>query len=850
MTLERFRWPLWLRLAWRELRTGLAGFVIFIACIALGVMIITAVSTLSAALRTGLSEQGETLLGGDVRLTRAHARATATERAWLDRLGQVSESASLRTMARLVDGSDQALVELKSIDQSYPLVGAVTLDSADPLQTLLQSGPFAVVEPLLLERLGLKIGDTITIGRARITIRAVVLAEPDRISERASFGPRVLTSLATLEQTGLNQTGTLIRWGYAAKVSGNAERTPTAFGALRAQLSRELPQSGFAVTDRFDPAPELTRTLERLRQFLTLIGLTSLLVGGVGVANAVAAFIDKRRKTIAIMRSLGAPGALVGRLFLSLILCVAAIGIAIGLVLGTVVPAVVAEVYSGLLPFTINVGLSVFSVANAVAYGLLVALLFALWPLGRAVLVTPSELFRDDVSRKQTGPGAAVLVATSVVAATLLAFTALSSDAPWITLAVCAGIAVIFAMFFGVGWLLPKLARRLPRPRRPELALAVSALGAPGGLARSVVMSLGIGLTLLVAVVQIGSSILAELAGRLPDSAPAYFVLDVAKTDAAAMAALAAKEIPGSTVSTAPMLRGRITKLKQTPVEAIKPSPDIAWVLASDLAVTFAAELPEGSMVVDGQWWDPKATGEPLVSFDVEIAGKLGLAVGDAITVNVLGRELTARIGNLRKINWDNFNLNFLMVFSPSALQAAPFQLVATITLPKTAKIEQEVALARAMGKAFPTMTPIRVKDAIAQFNALIAKIVTAVSVASGVTMISGALVLAGALATAQRRRILDAVILKAIGVSRRRILISHLVEYGLLALIAALAALGLGAFAAWIVTTLVMELTFTFSWAAAAQAIGLAVMLALGFGGVGTIAVLRAPAVAYLKSE
>jgi putative ABC transport system permease protein len=358
------------------------------------------------------------------------------------------------------------------------------------------------------------------------------------------------------------------------------------------------------------------------------------------------------------------------------------------------------------------------------------------------------------------------------------------------------------------------------------------------------------GLSLLVAVALVDSSLVSELTGRLPQNAPAYFVLDVAKSDQTALETLVKKEVPGSSVESAPMLRGRMVALKGVPVEQIKVGPESAWVLTGERGLTFSSSLPSGSTVVQGAWWPPDVSGDPLVSFESDLAKKLGLTVGDSVTVNVLGRNITARITNLREVKWDNLSLNFVMVFSPNALQSAPYKLLATIMLPHTATLESEVALSRSLGRAFPAITPIRVKDAIAQFNAVLDKVLTAVRVAGGVTLISGALVLAGALATAQRRRILDAVILKAIGVSRRRILTSHLLEYGLLALIAALFALALGALAAYIAVTYVMMVPFAFSWSAVAQALGLAFALVAIFGGIGTFAVLQAPAVPYLKTE
>ncbi len=842
--------PLWLRLAWRDLRTDWRAFGVFIGCIALGVMVITGVGALSDALRAGLARQGETLLGGDLTFTRVHARATEAEQKRLGTLGRISETATLRTMARRTDGSDQALAELKAVDGAYPLVGAVKLEGAGDVRAALQGAMAAVVEPLLLERLGLKVGDQVKIGEAVVVIAAKILAEPDGISDRSTFGPRVLVSRETLDKTGLVQPGTLIRWRYAVSMPQGAGQTLEVFKAAVTDLKRDLPDAGFNIANRFDPSPQLTRTLERLRQFLTLIGLTSLLVGGVGVANAVATFIDKRRKVIATMKSLGAPRGLIFRMFLAEIGMVAAVGVAIGLVLGFLVPVVAALALGDSLPIKAEFRVTLLSIATAVTYGVLVALLFALWPLGRAELVSPSVLFRDDVSGDKTWPRLGIVIGTLGVGALLLAFTVLTSDAKLVALAFCGGLAVMFVVFFGVGRLVPSVARRLPRSRVPELALAVGSIGAPGGLASSVVLSLGIGLSLLVAVALVDSSLVRELKDRLPQNAPSYFVLDISKSELPQFEAMVAKEMPGSRVDVAPMLRGRMVAVKGTPVESLKVAPEAQWVLTGDRGLTFDKVVPEGSTVVQGAWWSPDYAGEPLVSFEVDLAKKLGLAVGDTVTVNVLGRNLTAKIANLREVKWDSLALNFVMVFTPNALQAAPYKLLATIIAPKDTTMEAEVGLAKSLGRAFPSITPVRVKDAIAQFNAVFEKILVAVRVAGSVTLVSGALVLAGALATAQRRRILDAVVLKAIGVSRRRILASHLLEYGLLAAIAAAFSVGLGALAAYIAVSQVMSVEFAFSWAAVGQALGLAVGLVALFGGIGTLAVLRAPTVPYLKSE
>ncbi len=346
-----------LHLGSRELRGGLKGFHVFIACLALGVMVIAAVGTLADALREGLARQGETILGGDVTFARMHIRATAAEQDVFRGLGRLSETATLRTMARRLDGSDQALVELKAVDAAYPLTGQATLDVGAPFAQAI-AGDGAIADAMLLERLGLKVGDNLHIGEAELTVRGTLKAEPDAVADRLTYGPRIFVSLSTLDRTALVKPGTLIRWRYAVKLPADAPSDRETLAALRKNISQRMPEAGFAIADRYDPSPQVTRTLDRLRQFLILIGLASLLVGGVGIANAVATFIDKRVKVVATLRSVGAMGSQIVGIFLVQILMMSAIGIAIGLILGMAVPLVIDRLYGDLLPVRLDFQLS------------------------------------------------------------------------------------------------------------------------------------------------------------------------------------------------------------------------------------------------------------------------------------------------------------------------------------------------------------------------------------------------------------------------------------------------------------------------------------------------------------
>jgi putative ABC transport system permease protein len=843
------RLPLVLNLALREQRNGLSGFYVFIFCVALGVAAITGVGALADAMRSSFERQGEVLLGGDVTLSRPHQAADDAALTWLRQQGRLSETATVRAMARTLDGAEQTLAEVRGVDAAYPLVGTFKLTSGMPLEAAVHKEPGAVVDPILLERLGVKIGDRITIGNVELPIRDTIEVEPDKLTERLTGGPRVLVSLETLRRSGLVEPGSLVGWRYALKFAEGAG-SDAGLVKFRDAAKAALPEHGFTVRDRRDPSPQVTRTLERLRQFLTLVGLTALLVGGVGIANAVATYIDRRRKIIAAFKSLGATNRVVFGVHLLQVLFIAGIGVIAGMAVGLLIPFAVTGLIGSALPIQAEVALSARSVLTAAGYGFLVALLFTLWPLGRAGQVRAGVLFRDEVAPEQRLPPLRVLVATLVTALVLGSLAVFTSEAPRLAFYYCLGVIGVFAVFLGLGTGLNWVARRVPRPRWPELALAIGNLGAPGGLTRAVVLSLGTGLSLLVTVALVDRSIVAELTDRLPEESPNYFVLDVKRDELAAFQMLVHKDFPAAKVQQAPMLRGRIVKIGETPAEEVKAAPEAKWVLTGDRGLTYSATVPEGTSVVSGTWWPTDYSGPPLVSFEAEIAKGLGLKVGDKITVNVLGRNVTAAVASLRDVKWESLSLNFVMVFSPNTLAGAPHNLLATVTLPKEATLAAEAKLARDLGRDFPAVTAIRVKDAINAFNVIFERVMMAVRAAGGVTLLAGALVLAGALATAQRRRVKQAVILKTLGATRRRILTSHALEYLILAVLTSGIALVIGSLAAWVTVSRVMDLPFTFSPRAAAEALLLAVALVAVFGGYGTWRVLKAAPVPVLRAD
>ena len=834
--------------ALRELRAGVGGFGVFIACIALGVAVITGVGALTDALLNGFANQGRTLLGGDITLRRVHKRASGPELAQIKELGKVAETATMRSMARLPDGSDQSLVEIKAVGPAYPLLGDMTLVSGKSFEKAIRADKGAVVAQSLVDRLSLKVGGKIKLGSGLVPITGIIDNEPDKISASLAFGPRIILSHQALAATQLVKPGTLINWRYAVLApDGDGQPLATVL-RLRDLVKKKLPEGGFIIRDRRDPSPSITRVLTRLREFLTLLGLAALLIGGVGVASAVQTFIERRRKIVATYKSVGAAGNLVFGIYLIQVMIIALLGTLVGVAIGSLVPWLLGQTLGEALPISVSGMVSWSNVGIGMLYGLLVALFFVLWPLGRTERIRPAALFRDEVGSAELFPSRKVLVLTILAAAMLIGFTIWASGNMRLSLGFLGGAAAILGLFWLIGWGVTLAARRLPRPRRPELALAMVGLAAPGGLTRSVVLSLGAGLSLLVAVALVDASLIDELRARMPQNSPDYFIVDIAKQDRATFEKNVLGNVPNTKIDTAPMLRGRIVRLKGIPADDAQVKPQAKWVLNGDRGLTYSEDIPKGSKVVAGKWWDKDYAGAPQVSFVADLAEEMGLKVGDTITVNILGRNITARIASLREIEWESLAINFVMIFSPNTLRAAPHNLLATVKLPAGTSSENEAKIARAVGKALPNVSMIRVKDAINAFADVFGRVMIAVRVAASITLLAGALVLAGALATAQRRRILQAVVLKCIGATRRKLLFSHLAEYGLLAFLTAAVALLVGSLAAWLVVTFVLEGTFVFSWLAVAGALGVSVFLILAFGMFGTWRVLAAKPVPVLR--
>jgi putative ABC transport system permease protein len=845
----RARLPLALSIALRELRVGASGLVVFVLCIALGVAAVAAIGSLAAAFDKALANQGRLLIGGDLSFEVIHRQASADEMAALEDFGEVSESASFRAMARALDGKS-ALVEVKAVDAPYPLYGDVAILSPENAGPLWRKPDVVLAQQLLLDRLGVKIGDPLKIGETQVTIGGVLGDQPDRLADRLSYGPKVLMSRETLKKTGLVQPGSLIRWTYRVKMPDDVGVDRKKLVAARKDMEAKFPQSGFAIRDWTDPAPSMRRDAERFTQFINFVGLTALLLGGIGVGNAIQSYMAKKRDVIATFKCVGATSGLVLKVYLIQALVLALIGIVIGLVLGAFAPVVIATLYEDTLPITLAIEPHPIPLVVAALAGLLTMVLFVLWPLGRASRISPAVLMRAHLTEERERSVTPFALGSAVAGLALFVLAIAASEERLVTAAISLGILLAFGLLLGFGVLVQRIAARYRRTKPPAWGLALASIGAPGSLARSIAVSLGLGLGLLIAVALIHRSLLTEIESHVEVDAPAYYFLDVEADDLAAFEKTATGIEPKAKTDNAPMLRGRIVELNGVSVDEVEVSPDARWVLAGDRGLTYTDTVPGASTVEEGEWWPKDYDGPPLVSFDGELAKGLGLKLGDKITVNILGRNVEAKIASMRKIDWESLAINFVMVFSPNTLKGAPHRLVTTLELPKGTEPGEEAKIIQALAERFPLVTAIKIGDIVDAAKAMLAKLMGTIQATAGFTLLIGAAVLTGAISAGQQRRKYLAVLYKTLGATRGLIVRAELLEFGVLGLATSLLAVLIATITAWALCTFAFDIKFVFDPLAALETIGLALALVLVVGAVTTWRVLSVKAAPYLRAE
>ena len=818
--------PLSLRFAGRELRGGVRGFRIFLACLALGVAAIAAAGSTAEAFRRGLASQASEILGGDLALSIRGRGFSPAEQAALERQGRVSYATASIAMAEAPSG-ERRLIELRGVSATYPLAGKVTLSggpsSLQAAITTVGGVAGAVVEQPLLDRLHLKVGDRFLAGNMPLQVRGVLLEEPDRLSRGFALGPRVITSLPAMQQGGFMAPG--LPFGETARVAlpGGAPLEPAKV-ALRKALGLTT-----RIRDREDAAPGIHRLIDQLEYFLGFIGLASLVAGGLGVFGAVSAYLEVRKPVIATLKALGAEGQLVRDIYLIQIGLLAALGVGIGLAVGAMAPLVMGMIIKDKLPIPALFAVYPWPLAKAAGFGLLSAAAFSLAPLGRARSTPPASLFRSDLSGTLTiGPE---IVGAVLAAVGLAAMAVATAPTPLAAAIMIAGVAVSFGLLWALGWGSAIAAGKARAGARGSLRIGLANLAGPHSAARTASPAIGLGVALLAAVVLIQSALLNQVAEVAPRTAPALVFTDIpgdrtAEFDAAVSRAFG-QPLTQKNYLREPFVTGRIAKVRGEVIDPAKIPRQDRWAYDSDITMSAIGPKPEDAGITEGRWWPADYAGPPLIAIDVEAAKGARLQVGDAVTLSVLGRDIEARVAVLRKVDFGGFGASFPLVVTPSAVAGANLKQVAIAKASKA----QEGRVIHELGRAFPTVNVVSVREQLEAATDLFDRLALAVRGAAGVAALAGLLVLTGAIAARARARTREAAILKVLGASRAQILAAYVLEYGAVGVIAGTAGVALGYAAAWPVVVKVFHAKWSMDWAGVVALVGAASLVA-GLGG------------------
>ncbi len=779
--------PLFLTLALRELRGGLRHFRLFLACLIIGTAVIAAVASLSANIRQTIFDEAKTLLGGDISLSATNHQATPDELNFIQQWGRVSEVVEMRAMASF--GTSVALVELKGVGEGYPLLGS--LDRTDGLPAKLEEHT-VLVAPDLLDRLNTKVGDTIMIGSTNFLISGVIKNEPDRATGAFGLGPRIIARTEDMQKAGFLGPEELVHYHERILLT-----EPQALLDFQKAWSKRFPKSTFTTHNFHDANQSTSRFVSRLQLFLTLAGLATLLIGGIGILNATQAYLLRKIPTIAILKSTGASQRLVFSIYAALLTLIALLGALTGAIIGAISAWLIVPYLAQFFPIRTTVAFYPLALIEAIWFGLLTVAVFAIAVLGRCISVRPALLFRSPstiAGSKMARGWIFINLFLIILLAGSLVLTAADKKI---------AIGFVFAAIFSIG-ILTAIARLLQwgarryRFNRPWARLAAGNISRPGSATLSVTLSVGIGLTVLIALLVVEGNFRHEVGGTLPAVAPSLFFVDIQPDQREAFTNLINNTAGVHDLNLRPMVRGRIASLNGIPAEQVKVKGGAKWALESDRGLSYAAEAPPGNPLVTGKWWGRNYDGPPLVSLDRKLADGMGLKLGDKIGLSIAGQPLDVTIANLRDVDYLTLQINFSLILSPGTIEQFPATFLGTARVDNGQ--QAELAVIRLITSHFPNISSIDIRDQLATFQKLVDQVAFAVRIIALITLFSGLMVLASSLISTLDRRAYDITMFKVLGASRQDIMRSFLAEWLALAVFTATISTILGSAGAWLI--------------------------------------------------
>lgn len=898
------RLPISFLMAWREIRGSWRQFVFFLACLAVGVGAVVGIELFATNVESLILRDARSLLGGDLEIRAAH-QLSESGRETLDSLRErnveVTHVRELVGMAavpmedrsqpldddcpspctlsqreREFDAQATQLVELKAVEERYPLYGRVEMTPQQPLHSSLArldcpSRPCfgALVQESLLISLGLQLHDHVKIGQAWFAVTGMLVKEPDRVASAFSLGPRVLISSQALHATDLVKPGSRMRERYLLRVPESL-----ALGPLRGELQGRLGSEGAGVSSYRDAQPRIRRFLDQLTTYLGLIGLTSLFVGGIGIACTIHGFMRRKLTTVAILKTLGADAGLLVRMYLLQSLFMGLLGSLGGVVLGVGLQRLLPVLLGELIPVVVTSQITVLPLVKGLLVGVLTAFCFTIWPLLAIKEIPPALVFRRDVEPRRAPAGSrwklirdsligvardphrlgtAVMMGCGLTVLATWQARSLTLGALFIV-AFCAAVlllqAGVWALLHGLG--------KLPRPRSFVIRQALGNVQRPGNFTRGMAVAIGVGVMVIVTIALVKSSLLVALGERIPEDAPTFFFIDIQPDQRAAFEEIVEREAAQAPYRLTPVVRARLRAIDGRVIDPEEhKGKKNGWYFTREYALTALSTLPRDNTVAKGTWWaadlpeenetDLLRQAAPVrVSIEDKAAANLGVDVGSTIEFVVQGTPLRALVQSTRKVDWGSFSMNFFMILSPGALDGAPMTYIAA------AKVEtaEELPLQHALVRALPNVTAIKVGDVLANVARLLEQLAWAIQGIALLSMVSGAVVMTAAVSSTRFRRLYESAILKAIGGTRRVVVVSFALEFALIGGLAGLIGVGLASVLSWAILHFFLDLAWTIQPLVLGWGVLATVGLAVAVGLLSTFRILGEPPLAVLRQE
>jgi putative ABC transport system permease protein len=836
-----------LQMARRELRASWRRLLFFFACIALGVGAIVAGRSMLQNASVAIAAEARSLLTADVQVDSSRPWTPETLSA-IDRIaGPVAEARTETiespTMLRPADPKREGamMVELKGIDSGFPLVGEFRLANGEPVTYSLIQNNGAIVSVALLDRLNLRIGDEVKIGNSTFQIRGTIDREPGGGSG-FRVGPRVFIERTAVDSAGLTGFGSRAR----RKIFFT---TPVdKMGKLVRQLREELKNSLVNVRSYKESQENLSEQFSRAEDYSSLTGLVILVLGGIGISNVTRVFIEQKKKTIAVLKCIGATGSRITVAYLAQVLTMGMVGSLLGLLFGKGVLLLIEYVFADKLPAYMTYGLRAGAAAQGLGVGILISIFFSALPLLRIRQIRPNVLLRESTVSKRGAIDVLRWATAVIVMLGLLLVVSWQAGSIRVGFVFLGGLAVTAGALYLAAMLLIFLVRRTRPLTSFALKQAINSLHRPGNQTRVIVMVVGLGVFLVISIQSLQSNLLREFDLGRSGKIPNMFLIDIQKDQQQGVSDLV-EQMTGERPILVPTIRVRIVAINNKEVDFNEAEMKRnRGPLSREYVATYRPGLESNEKIVAGQFWDPSPSAEPEVSIEESMRGMAGLDLGGEITFDVQGRKLAARVTSIRHVDWRNSRTGFMVLFRPGALENAPQMMVGAFDGP-TGELERS-RFQRTLVDKYPNISVIDVVDVVRAIERIISNITLAVSFVGAFVLLSGGLILVGSLAMTKFQRIYEVAVLKTLGAKRKMLLKILLAEYGLIGFVAgvigSLAAVGLS----YVTSRFVFEIPWSFTPAVNFGGIGATILLVVVVGTLATVDVLSRKPLATLRAQ